>query len=726
MNRKTIFVLLSFLITNKHQLCAQYDTLKFNLNEVSIIATKIEKPVAQTPRSITVLTTEEIERLPYLTLGKLLDEQAGIYLVGAGQAPGSNQSIFMRGANSNQTAIFLDGVRIQDVSTVNGVVDLSELPLSDIERVEILRGAEGTLYGSPAAGGVIRITTKGKSNEAGFHGNTIARGGLFKEGGRDAGTALNIGYTTTSGWYFQSGLDLFRSVGFNATIDTGYRLPGLKPDADNWTKLSGALKAGYSSEKTNFQIGYRKLDSKTDIDQAAFQDDDNYVLDFTRDLAFMQLDKKFSPSFSMNFNGNWTATNRSSVNDSSYVPSTGISDRTYVTEDYTGQQIMAEINAVYSGENFKMTLGASGLQEAMTQESYVYSALYDPFIYESNTNLDTIDPRATTLSANIHGDFNGKLISPTLKKLNLLAGARIIHHSIVGANNTFELSPSYELNENTFLYLSYSTGFTNPSLYQLYAPEVYIPYDGQPSSGLSRGNSALKPERSRSFEVGIKDYTSSGFEWTISIFRSVTDNLIDYVYLWDATIPVDQLATDFNRDDYRGDRYMNIGKIFSQGAEFTLKRKLTDELTLSVTASLVDGYLEYEPISPDSSLQVQVFATGSFLQENERYQGLVRRPSTFLTRLNYAFPKGITLGIQYSYVGRRGDVYYNSSLGPYGGLSSKSVGAYSLIDIDTHWSINQRLTASMQLENILNTEYQEILGFRTRGRGVQIRLAYSF
>jgi hypothetical protein len=253
-----------------------------------------------------------------------------------------------------------------------------------------------------------------------------------------------------------------------------------------------------------------------------------------------------------------------------------------------------------------------------------------------------------------------------------------------------------------------------------------LPFDGQPSSGLTRGNNSLQPERSRSFEAGIKDYTLSGFEWTIAIFKSITDNLIDYVYLWDANIPVDQLATDFSRDDYRGDRYMNIGKVYSQGAEFTLKRKLTDELTLSVTASLVDGYLEYEPVSPDSSLQVQVFATGSFLQEKERYQGLVRRPSTFLTRLNYTFPAGIMLGIQYSYVGRRGDVYYNGDLGPYGGLSTKAVGSYSLVDCDAHWSINQHLSTSVQLENIFNTDYQEILGFRTRGRGVQLRVSYTF
>lgn len=725
MTRK-ISLTLGFILLSSSIVFAQRDTLLLDLKEVNIIAAKVEKSSAKTPRSVTVLTAADLERTPYLTLGNLLEEQAGIYLVGGGQVPGSNQSIFMRGANSNQTAIFLDGVRIQDVSTVNGVVDLSELPIGDVDRIEILRGAEGTLYGSPAVGGVIRISTKGKSKSAGIHGNVAARGGLFREGGQDAGTAFNMGFTATNGWYLQSSLDIFRASGFNATLDTGFRLPGIEPDDDDWTKFSGAIKAGYSSAATDFQVGYRKLISNTAIDRSAYQDDDNYTLDFTRNLGFIQLERKFSPAFSMNFSGNWTTTSRSSVNDSSLVPATGISDRTSIKEEYTGQQVAAELSARYSGKKYLITAGCSGLLEKMTQETEVYSALYAPFIYESFTSLDTLDPKATTTAYYIHGDLNGGLITSYLKDFNLMAGFRFTHHSIVGNNSTFEFSPSFQVADNTMLYISYSTGFTNPSLYQLYAPETYLPYDGQPSSGLTRGNKSLLPELSRSFEVGVKDRSTEGYDWTLSIFRSISEQLIDYVYLWDGTVAIDQLGSDFNRDDYRGDRYMNVGTMVAQGAEFTLNKELTQTLSLSVTASLVDGYMEFQSTTLDTALQVQAFSTGTFLQDDVRYEGLVRRPSTFRARMSYVPHASLVLGIQYSYAGRRGDVYYDSQLGPYGGLNTQSVGAYALVDMDAHWSINDHLAASLQLENLFDVKYQEILGFRTRGRGVQLRVSYSF
>src|SRR5687768_2983059 len=84
---------------------AAQDTLKTNLDEVSVTATRSTKPVDETGRSVTVITAEEIKKSGANTLADVLSQQEGIYLVGTGQNFGNTQSIFMRGSSSNHTAL---------------------------------------------------------------------------------------------------------------------------------------------------------------------------------------------------------------------------------------------------------------------------------------------------------------------------------------------------------------------------------------------------------------------------------------------------------------------------------------------------------------------------------------------------------------------------------------------------------------------------------------------
>ena len=707
------------------QVLAQ-DTLSKNLKEVNIIASGTEKSILSTPRSVTVLTQEDLQKAPYLTLGNILEEQAGIYLIGGGQAPGSNQSIFLRGTNSNQTAIYVDGVRIQDLSTVNGVVDLSELPISDVVRVEILRGAQGTLYGSPAAGGVIRITTIHKGASMGWNGNFKMTGGLFKENGHDAGSALSLGYKSADGWYVQSSLDYFASGGFNATLDTGYRLPTLPADPDGWKKLTGSVAAGYSNGQTDFMIGYRALNSATDIDASAYTDDDNYTIDYRRSTYLAGLTRYFTDRFSMRFMASWTGTDRSSVDDSSLNATTGLNDRTYYSEHYTGEQLSAEISAKYVMDHLVISSGATGLLEQMNQQNYYYSAQYDPFIYSSDYNLDSITPSAQSSAFYLYADLDGGWVQERFTKLHWMGGIRFNHHSICGDNLSFEVSPSFQLNDDVLLYVSYSTGFTNPSLYQLYAPDRYQPWDGQSVSLLSRGNNSLSPEVSRSFEVGWKERINEKTDYSLSFFRSNTLNVIDYVYLWDGKYPVPSIGVDPIRDDFRGDRYLNIGEQTAYGIEFSFHHHILNNLEITMMASLVDGYIDLSGLSTDTAYHYQLYSNGIFLDEASRLDGLVRRPSTFRTLLEYRPLESMIIGLQVRFTGQRSDVYYDSQLGPFGALNTAAVNAYTLTDLSAAWIYNRHFRFNLRLENVFNVDYQEIYGFRTRGRGLQVSASYSF
>lgn len=153
MRRKIKKLLLSITAMGIAQLSfgQQQDTLKtLQLKEVIVTATRTEKNVADVGRSITLITSDNVKSSIYNSVSELLSQQEGIYIVGNSQNPGMIQSIFSRGANSNQTLIMIDGVRITDPSTPNNAPDLSELSLANVEKIEIVRGSHSTLYGSSA------------------------------------------------------------------------------------------------------------------------------------------------------------------------------------------------------------------------------------------------------------------------------------------------------------------------------------------------------------------------------------------------------------------------------------------------------------------------------------------------------------------------------------------------------------------------------------------------
>ena len=126
--------------------------------DVVVTATRLPTPAAEVASSVTVITSEEIERKQQRTLSDVLRDIPGLSLVQTG-GPGGLTSVFIRGTNSNHTKVFIDGIDVVDPSTADGAFDFGHLLASDIERVEVLRGPQSGLYGSDAIGGVINIVT---------------------------------------------------------------------------------------------------------------------------------------------------------------------------------------------------------------------------------------------------------------------------------------------------------------------------------------------------------------------------------------------------------------------------------------------------------------------------------------------------------------------------------------------------------------------------------------
>ena len=171
--------------------------------EITITATRISTLPQNTSSSATVISSDEIDRSQQQLVADVLRGEPGIDIARTGQ-PGSQTGVFLRGANSDGTLVLVDGIPMN--SAFNNTFDFSALAVNNIERIEILRGPQSTLYGSEALGGVINIVTKtGEGPPTGLaqveYGSTVFshadRSRRAKAGFRFRPTEVTIPRTTT-------------------------------------------------------------------------------------------------------------------------------------------------------------------------------------------------------------------------------------------------------------------------------------------------------------------------------------------------------------------------------------------------------------------------------------------------------------------------------------------------------------------------------------------------
>jgi vitamin B12 transporter len=700
----------------------QQDSLKtYQLPEIVVTATRTEKSADAIGRSLTVISNQQLRTGLYQSVGEAISRVAGLYLVGAGQNWGMTQSIFLRGAASNQTAIMVDDIRLTDPSAVNNALDLSELSPLGFDRIEILRGSHSTLYGSSAIGGVVNLVTS-KQRTPGLRLDAELRTGLFGQGASLFNQQLGLGYTLPVGLYFNGELYNSRVWGMDATIDTS-RTTLMPRDRDGMHALDWLGKVGFRNDHLDIFLTFKNHQEKKDLDKAAYRDDDNYRLDFRRTLFTYGASYRFAEGWNLKFLGGISSMRRYAVDDSSVVDPSGRTDQTYTDAEYRGTTATHEVHASFRTVAFEAIVGTGLYRETMSSQSYFFTrSMYGPF--EFRTNLDTLGLRTTTKHLFAHADLNGYLLDRSFQQFTLALGVRYSNHDSFGSFVTYEINPSYRLAEGSAVFVSYSTGFNAPSLYQLFAPDRNF------SSGITRGNSALQPEESRSFEIGFKHAFGREAEVALSYFATAVERAIEYVYLWERTVPVEQLGKDFLRNDFRGDTYLNIGRQTTAGFELSFQARLSSQLSLSGNASLLRGTLRYQPadLSQEQTKghHVQVYSNGAFLTREVESTELVRRPRTLLhARIEYSPSQDGQLWFELRHAGERSDIYYDSQRGPYGALGTLPVEAYTVADLTGLYRVSREFSVHLRLENLFDTRYREINGFATRGRGVVVSLQYA-
>ncbi|HEB35661.1 MAG TPA: TonB-dependent receptor, partial [Candidatus Aminicenantes bacterium] len=262
MNKKVLgFVLaltiLCFNVYSQEEIEKEKASTSSIQHEIVVTATRLETPAKEIASSVTVITKEQLEQSRKATVIEALQEVLGVSIIQNGP-PGAAASVFLRGANSEHTLILMDGVELNDPISPSRSFDLAHLTLDNVERIEILRGPQSTLYGSDALGGVVNIITKkgqGKpefslSSLAGSYGTIITSAGIN-------GSTERIQYSL--------GTSYFRSDGFSAA-SANYEGNEEKDGYRNltiWGRLGFRL-----SDNLDVDFILRTLNTQIDIDNA--------------------------------------------------------------------------------------------------------------------------------------------------------------------------------------------------------------------------------------------------------------------------------------------------------------------------------------------------------------------------------------------------------------------------------------------------------------------------
>src|SRR5271168_1472718 len=179
------------------------------LEEVVVVANRTPEPLSKIGNSVTVLDEATIKSSQEVVVADLLAQTPGLSVARNGGV-GATTNVYIRGAESDQTVVIIDGVQVNDPSNFAGAFDFANLLTGDIARIEVLRGAQSTLYGSQAIGGVINIITADPTDPLG--GGVSAEGGSHNTGyvsGNVGGKTDALLWRVAADFYGTSGIPDF-------------------------------------------------------------------------------------------------------------------------------------------------------------------------------------------------------------------------------------------------------------------------------------------------------------------------------------------------------------------------------------------------------------------------------------------------------------------------------------------------------------------------------------
>ncbi|HEY5338209.1 MAG TPA: TonB-dependent receptor [Rhizomicrobium sp.] len=505
---------------------------------VVVTATRTEQPLAVTGESVSVLDSATLDKLQTVSLTDALALTPSVIVDQAGGI-GQQTSVSIRGAETGQTLVLIDGVRINDPSSTDDGAIFGDVLANNVSRIEVLRGPQSTLYGSDAIGGVIDIISK-RGGDTPFAVNASAEAGSFDTYHLNAaanGTADSVEYGVAANYIHTNGISAADKRNGNPETD-GYGNLGLTENvrvhvADN---VSLDVRSYYTNARSDFDDNSSFLPPFLPADSAAYNTDR-----FLMGYAGLNVDL-FGGMFHNRFAVMHTDSTRDFF-DSAF-------DTIHKNDEDKGRATRFEYQGVVDlAPQYQITFGAE------TQRSTFVSDFFD-----SVPAFNSLNHGSNTISgyyAQAQGTF--------FNALTLTGGVRLDDDSKFGQHTSVKFAGAYDFGEGTVLHANYGDGFKAPSLYELFS---------------QYGSKSLAPETARGWEAGVDQSLLDGrVRGAITYFSRRTNNLIDFQSCFVATPPA-QCADPIVAT--AGGFYFNIGKTRVTGVEAELNASITDALTASL------------------------------------------------------------------------------------------------------------------------------------------------
>jgi vitamin B12 transporter len=434
------------------------------LDQVVVSASRSAQRVQDALPATSLITRGDIDRAQSPDLPTLLRQATGLEIVQTG-GPGTVSSTFLRGAESRHTLVLVDGVPVNNLNF--GTAALEHLPLSDIDRIEIVRGNVSSLYGSAAIGGVIQIFTRQPSNtpQASITAQAGSRG--------LADVSATGGVRLASGTGLRATAEGLRDRGFNATNQGEW--PGTNPDRDGYRRHSASF-AVTQDLAGGHTVGLRLRDAS----------------------GTTEYDSQFGPA---NQQDSSRFSERGAVLDGHFKLGQAVRLDAALTR--ASDDLDADVTAYPYHVNSSSAGAQLGLEWDVATGQRVTAGLEHT---RQHIDSDTVYARSARTQ-----DSGRVGYTATLGAHDVQLNVRQDRYSDFGTANTWLAGYGYHLSDAWRVSAMASTGFNAPTF-----NDLYYPYGGNP---------ALRPERVRSAELGLQ-YAAHGHDLRATLFDNRFTDLI--------------------------------------------------------------------------------------------------------------------------------------------------------------------------------------------------------
>ncbi|WP_136481861.1 TonB-dependent receptor plug domain-containing protein [Cognatitamlana onchidii] len=525
MNKKTnVFGILCLGVSWFGFAQQEVDSMKVEqLDEVVISDSRFALKRENSGKTVIQISQEEIDKNQGRTVSELINTKSGIEINGSRSNAGQNLGTYVRGGRNRQVLVMIDGVQVNDPSQLSGEYDFRLLNLSQIESIEIIKGAASTLYGSGAATAVVNIKSK-KASEKKLR-SVVASSIGTNQSQEDQN--YNISDFNNS-FAVDGTLNKFTyRAGFNQQFTDGMSAVITKEnEKDAFSKYGVDVNLGYNfSDAFSLQIFGNYTDVNAEIDGY----DASFMLTDTDD-RFKSKQSRTGLSAAYKYNNGSIHLNAAySAYDREFISSfpSVFESKNYVADFY---------NKYVFNDKFYTILGVNAIENSA--------------VFSEEKTFTIVDPYANVVYVS---DFG----------LNVNAGVRMNNHSEYGSHFTYNVNPSYVMKYDNSSYSklfgSYSTSYIAPSLSQLF--------------GNFGPNPNLEPEENRTIEGGLEYKMSNRLRVSGLYFNREEKNFVVY----DFTLGYLNAADLVKTQGFELEVDANIAKSLNLTANYTFVENKDDD-----------------------------------------------------------------------------------------------------------------------------------------------------